>query len=391
MITEEFYLLRHGGYNENRQVVHLDLDSFFVSVERLLNSSLNNQAIIIGGTSNRGVVSSCSYEARKYGVSSGMPIRTAKELCPNAIFIRGDYEQYTKYSNLVTEIISHSAPVFEKASIDEHYIDVSGMDKFFGCLKWTQELRTKIIKESGLPISFGLSVNKTVSKIATTEGKPNGELFVPKPQVQTFLWPLSIKKIPMIGTKTFQTLRSMGIATIKTLSEIPLEMMQNVLGENGKSLWLKANGIDQSPVEPYSERKSLSSETTFEKDSTDVLMMERILIKLTEELCYKMRQEEKLTSCITVKIRYSNFETFTMQKRIAYTAFDHTIIDVSKELFKKLYNRRLLIRLIGIRFSHLVQGLQQINMFEDTQERVQLYQALDKIRNRFGEKSIGRA
>jgi DNA polymerase-4 len=168
-------------------------------------------------------------------------------------------------------------------------------------------------------------------------------------------------------------------------------MMQNVLGENGKSLWLKANGIDQSPVEPYSERKSLSSETTFEKDSTDVLMMERILIKLTEELCYKMRQEEKLTSCITVKIRYSNFETFTMQKRIAYTAFDHTIIDVSKELFKKLYNRRLLIRLIGIRFSHLVQGLQQINMFEDTQERVQLYQALDKIRNRFGEKSIGRA
>jgi DNA polymerase-4 len=195
----------------------------------------------------------------------------------------------------------------------------------------------------------------------------------------------------MIGTKTFQTLRSMGIATIKTLSEIPLEMMQNVLGENGKSLWLKANGIDQSPVEPYSERKSLSSETTFEKDSTDVLMMERILIKLTEELCYKMRQEEKLTSCITVKIRYSNFETFTMQKRIAYTAFDHTIIDVSKELFKKLYNRRLLIRLIGIRFSHLVQGLQQINMFEDTQERVQLYQALDKIKNKFGEKSIGRA
>lgn len=386
MLSEEYYLQSC----ENRQIVHLDLDSFFVSVERLQNSSLNGLPIIIGGMSDRGVVSSCSYEARKFGVSSAMPMRTAKQLCPDAIYIRGDYDQYTKYSNIVTDIISDTAPTFEKASIDEHYIDISGMDKFFGCLKWTKELRSKIIRESGLPISFGLSVNKTVSKMATNESKPNGELFIPKIEVQDFLWPLSIKKIPMLGSKTYQLLRSMGIATIKTLSDIPLEMMQKVLGDNGKSLWLKAHGIDRTPVEPYSERKSLSCETTFEKDSTDVVMMEKTLLKMTEELCYKMRKEEKLTACVTVKIRYSNFETFTMQKKIAYTAFDHTIVDVVKELFKKLYNRRLLIRLIGIRFSHLVNGLQQINLFEDTQERVQLYQALDKIKNRFGEKIIGR-
>lgn len=376
---------------KNRQIVHLDLDTFFVSVEKLKNSSLEGKPVIIGGMSDRGVVSTCSYEARRFGVSSGMPMKKARQLCPDAVFIRGDMELYSNYSSMVTEIINENSPVFEKASIDEHYIDITGMDRFFGSLKWARELRKKITKETGLPISFGLSVNKTVSKIATDEGKPNGEKHVEENEVEPFLWPLSIKKLPMIGLKTYQLLRSMGVVTIKTLGEIPPEMLQNVLGENGRTIWLRAHGIDHSNVEPYNERKSIGTETTFDKDSTDVLMMNNLLVSMSEELCYKLRKEQKLTSCVTVKIRYSDFNTFTMQKKIPYTAFDHKIMETASELFKKLYNRRLLIRLLGLKLSNLVNGVQQIDMFENSTEQIDLYKAMDKIRNRFGENAIYRA
>ncbi|MBC8342444.1 MAG: DNA polymerase IV, partial [Bacteroidetes bacterium] len=236
-----------------RTVVHFDLDTFFVSVERLQNSSLFGKPIIIGGTSDRGVVASCSYEARQYGVHSAMPMKMARNLCSDAIIIRGDMDQYSKYSRLVTDVIKESAPVYEKASIDEHYLDITGMDRFFGCMSWTHELRQKIITETGLPISYGLSVNKTVAKIATGEAKPNGEKEVNQLNVKPFLYPLSIRKIPMIGKKTYQLLRSMGIVRIETLSNIPKEMVQNVMGKNGLAIWKKANGIDHTPVQNYQE------------------------------------------------------------------------------------------------------------------------------------------
>ncbi|MCK5221646.1 MAG: DNA polymerase IV, partial [Candidatus Aminicenantes bacterium] len=194
----------------NRCIVHLDLDTFFVSVERLINRDLIGKPVIIGGTSDRGVVASCSYEARQFGVHSAMPMKMARVLCDHAIVVRGDTDQYSKYSKMVTEVISERAPVYEKASIDEHYLDITGMDRFFGCMRWTHELRQRIIKESGLPISCGVSVNKTVSKIATGEAKPNGEIEIPDQQVKRFLSPLSIRKIPMIGSRTFHLLRSMG-------------------------------------------------------------------------------------------------------------------------------------------------------------------------------------
>lgn len=374
-----------------RNIVHFDLDTFFVSVERLLNSKLNGLPVIIGGTSGRGVVASCSYEARQFGVSSAMPMKMARFLCPDAIVVRGDMEQYSKYSNIVTDIIAERAPLYEKASIDEHYIDITGMDRFFGCLQWTKELRQAIIKHTGLPISFGLSVNKTVSKIATGEAKPNGELQVEKNLVRPFLHPLSIRKIPMIGQKTYQLLRSMGIATIGTLSEIPVEMTGKVLGKNGIVIWKKANGIDATPVQPHSDRKSISAERTFENDTTDITMLTEKLTGMVEKIAYELRQKQKLTSCVTVKVRYSNFDTHTLQKRIPYTSFDHVLIDTAKELFKKVYQRRMLIRLVGVRFSHLVQGVQQLNMFEDTPEMVNLYLAMDKLRNRFGSRSVRRA
>jgi DNA polymerase IV len=384
-------MINLAGSNERRTIVHMDLDTFFVSVERLHNSRLNGIPVIIGGMSDRGVVAGCSYEARHFGVHSAMPMKMARILCPDATYIRGDLENYSRYSRMVTEIIAEKAPLFEKASIDEHYLDITGMDRFFGSMKWTQELRQSIMRHTGLPISVGLSVNKTVSKIATGIAKPNGELQVPPLQVKPFLDPLSISKIPMIGQKTYHLLRSMGIATIRTLSCMPPEMVERVLGQNGIVIWKKANGIDPSPVEPYSERKSISTETTFETDTTDVAMLNRLITGMTEKITFQLRKKQKLTSCITVKIRYSNFDTHTMQQRIPYTALDHMLIPVARSLFARVYQRRMLVRLVGVRFSHLVTGMQQINMFDDTPEMVSLYQAMDRIRLKYGNKAIGRA
>lgn len=372
-------------------IVHLDLDSFFVSVERLRNPALIGKPVMVGGNSDRGVVAACSYESRVFGVKSAMPMKLARRLCPDAIIVRGDMDVYSKYSNMVTKVIEDRAPLYEKASIDEHYVDISGMDRFFGCLQWTRELKKSITTETGLPVSFGLSVNKTVSKIATDEGKPNGELQVERDRVQPFLDPLSIAKIPGVGQKTFLLLRSMGIGTIETLRNIPPEMLEKVLGEHGISLWAKANGIDNSPVVPYHEQKSISTEMTFDKDTIDVKRINDILTTMIENLCFELRKQKKLTSCIAVKIRYSNFDTHLKQRKIQYTSFDHILLREAKELFKQVYERRMLIRLIGVKLSQLVNGTQQINMFEDTDEKVSLYQATDKIKRRFGENAIMKA
>ena len=375
----------------DRTILHMDLDTFFVSVERLKNSRLDGLPVIIGGMSDRGVVAGCSYEARQYGVSSAMPMKMARTLCPDAVFIRGDMESYSNYSNMVTDIIAESAPLYEKASIDEHYLDLTGMDRFFGSYRWAHELRERIIKESGLPISLGLSVNKTVSKIATGEAKPNGEREVVNRDVIPFLDPLSIRKIPMVGQKTYHILRSMGISTIQTLRQIPMEMMAGVMGSNGIEIWRRSNGIDNSPVVNYSEQKSISTESTFETDTVDLVRLNQILASMVEKIAWQMRKQEKLTSCVTVKIRYSNFDTHTLQKRVPYTSFDHVLIETAKELFARLYTRRMLIRLIGVRFSHLVRGVQQLNMFEDTPEMISLYLAMDKLRKRFGQDAVKRA
>lgn len=376
----------------DRTIVHMDLDSFFVSVERKLDASLNGKPVIIGGTSDRGVVASCSYEARKYGVHSAMPSRMARQLCPHAIFIRGDMDQYSIHSNTVTEIIEREAPLFEKASIDEHYLEITGMDKYIkNSMLWTHELRKKIIKETGLPISFGLSENKTVSKIATSESKPNGELQVHYGLEKLFLAPLSIRKIPGIGDKTNSTLQKMGISKIETIQQMPIMAMQKVLGDNGSSIWRKANGIDNNPVEPYSEQKSMSKETTFDKDTTDFEMLKNVLVTMIDTLGFDLRQQKKVTGCITLKLKYSDFQTHTFQSAIPYTASDDVLLRKINELFLKHYNRRVLIRLIGVKFSNLVSGFNQINLFDDTEEKISLYNALDKIRMRFGENAISRA
>ena len=374
-----------------RQIVHLDLDTFFVSVERLQNSRLNGKPILIGGSSDRGVVASCSYEARAFGVHSAMPMKLARQLCPQAILVRGDMDAYSKYSAMVTEIIEERAPVVEKASIDEHYLDITGMDRFFGSLKWTRELRERIIKETGLPISFGLSVNKTVSKIATGQAKPNGLLSVEQGTEIPFLAPLSIRKIPMVGEKTYIMLRNMGVEKVRTLQEMPMQLMQDVMGQNGTIIWKKAQGIDNTPVEPYSERKSMGSEETFERDTTDMQQLRKTLISMVSNLCFDLRKEQKLTSVITVKIRYSNFDTHTRQLKIPYTSSDAVLTRHALNLFNALYTRRMLIRLVGVKFSGLVQGNYQIDLFSDTIEHISLYQAMDAIRKRYGLSAIKKA
>ena len=377
--------------DNKRTIVHMDLDSFFVSVSRLMNPKLIGVPVLVGGNSDRGVVAACSYEARAFGIHSAMPMKIARRLCPEAIIVRGDYDEYSKRSDEVTQIIREDAPVYERSSIDEFYIDISGMDRFFGCYTWATELRKKIRTETGLPISFGMSQNKVVSKIATDEAKPDNQMKIEFGTEKDFLGPLSIKKIPMIGEKTYHLLRNMGIEKVYTLQQMPVELLQNVLGDNGTSIWKKANGIDNSPVEPYNERKSLSSEETFDKDTTDIVMLKSLLIQMTEKLAFQLRSEVKLTSCVTVKIRYSNFDTHTMQCRVPYTSSDHTLIARVKELFEKLYSRRMLIRLVGVKFSYLVGGGQQINLFEDSEQIIRLYQAMDKMRRVYGAHAIERA
>lgn len=366
-----------------RAIVHMDLDTFFVSCERLTNSGLNGIPLIIGG-GERGVVASCSYEARTFGVRSAMPIKMALRLCPQAKVMKGDMELYSKLSHAVTEVIEEKAPVMEKASIDEFYLDITGMDKFYGSYTWTNELAQSVTKETGLPISFSLSVNKTVSKIATGEGKPKGNLEIPEHMVKPFLNPLSIKKIPMVGDATFQLLSRIGVRNIQTLSEMPAEVLQQMIGKNGIELWKKANGIDNAPVEPYTERKSISTEHTFSQDTIDIEKLKRVLQGMVEKLAFQLRSEGWLTSTVVIKIRYANFDTETKQCRVQYTSADHILIKNITDLFNKLYQRRMRLRLIGIRFSGLVRGTYQINMFEDTEEMLSLYQAMDRMKTRYG-------
>jgi DNA polymerase-4 len=370
---------------DGRIVAHLDLDTFFVSVEVLKNASLKDKPVIVGGRSDRAVVASCSYEARRYGVRSGMAIRLAKRLCPHAIIISGDADSYSHYSRMITDMIAERAPVYEKSSIDEFYVDLTGMDRFFGSEKYIAELRQYIMRQSGLPISYGLSANKLVSKVATNEAKPCGTLTVSRGFEKPFLHPLDIEKMPMIGDKTGALLRQMGVETIGTLGQIPMPYLQNLLGKNGIELWRRAQGIDDTPVIPYHEQKSIGTESTFETDTIDVQFMHRTLVRMVEQTAFELRQQNRLTGCVTVKLRYSDFNTLTRQQTIAYTSADHMLLQTAQALFDKLYDRRLLVRLMGVRFSHLVPGNYQIHLWDDTEEMINLYQAIDSVKRRFGE------
>ena len=372
-------------------ILHLDLDTFFVSCERLLDSKLQKKPVLVGGIGDRGVVAACSYETRKFGVHSGMAMKMARLLCPEAIVIRGDSSTYTKHSHTVTEIIKERVPVFEKSSIDEFYADLTGMDKFFGCYKFATELRQKIIKETGLPISFGLSQNKIVSKVATGEAKPNNQLRIDLGLERTFLAPLSVRKIPGIGQKTHQILINMGVDKIQLIQKMPLDILTVAFGVHGRTIWKRANGVDNPPLIPFHERKSISTERTYQNDTIDMVKLKTTIVAMAENLAYQLRRGNKMTGCVSIKIRYSDFNTYSKQLRIPYTSADHILIPNILNLFQKLYDRRILIRLVGVKYSDLVGGNYQIDLFDDTQEILNLYSAMDIIRGKYGEGSVMRA
>jgi len=374
-----------------RHIVHIDLDSFFVSVERKFHPELIGKAVIIGGSAERGVVASCSYEARKYGVHSAMPTGQALKLCPHAIVIHGSHGLYSEASREVTEIIHNAVPLYQKTSVDEFYIDYTGMDRFHNCYQHATELRQKIIKDTGLPISFGMSSCKTVSKMATNQAKPNGQLLIPHGMEKTFLAPLNINKIPGLGESTSQKLYMYGIEKIGDLQKADIRFLEAVFGKMGRYIWEKANGIDDGEIVPHSDRKSISTEHTFDSNIADKSFIETILVSMTEELASKLRKENKVASCLAIKVRYANFETHTQQEKIALTAAEHILIPGIKNLLKKAWNQHRPIRLIGVRLSNLCTGSYQINLFEDNEERIRLYQAMDKINFKFGEKTVCRA
>jgi DNA polymerase-4 len=374
-----------------RAILHMDLDTFFVSCERLLDSDLVGKPILVGGSGNRGVVSAASYEARTFGARSGIPMKMARLLCPEAIVIQGNSDIYTQYSKMVTEILKESVPVLEKSSIDEFYADLSGMDRFFGTYKYASELRKKITTETGLPISFGLSENKTVSKIAANEAKPDNQIQIEYGFEKAFLAPLSLKKIPMIGDKTFQRCLSIGLHKVSDIQKMSMEAMKQIFGKNGSKMWLRAHGIDNNPIIEYHERKSISKERTFEKDTSDIEKLKATITAMVENLAYQLRKGGKICSCVSVKIRYSNFDTYSKQMKIPYTAADHILLQKTWELFQKLYDKRPLIRLVGVRFSGITNGNYQISLFDNPAKAIDLYTAMDEIRNRYGHQAIKRA
>ncbi|MEJ7611789.1 MAG: DNA polymerase IV [Ferruginibacter sp.] len=373
-----------------RIIAHFDLDSFFVSVEILNDPSLKGKPVIVGGR-DRGVVAACSYEARKFGIHSAMPSSKAKQLCPEAIFVKGTRGEYSRYSRWVTQIIASKAPLFEKASVDEFYLDLTGMDKFFNPLQWTIDLRKLITDETKLPISFGLSSNKMMAKIATNQAKPNGYLQVPAGKEKEFLAPLAVGEIPGVGSHTQEVLAYLGIKTIRQLSETPPEILEERLGKWGADLKLKSEGLHYSEVSPYHEAKSISTENTFDQPVSDMNFINRELVRFTEKICFELRQEGKVAGCVAVKIRYPDFETTSRQVTIDFTGADDEIIPVVKELFMKLHKKGKPVRLLGVRLSELTGNAVQTNLFSDTEKKTELYRTIDEVKNRFGKELLKRA
>lgn len=374
-----------------RYIAHFDLDSFFVSVEVLNDPTLKGKAVIVGGSKDRGVVTTCSYEARKFGVRSAMPMKQAMKLCPHAILVRGTRGEYSRYSRMVTDIIAAKAPLFEKASIDEFFIDLTGMDKFFDPFQWTIDLRNEIIEKTGLPISFGLATNKMVAKIATDEAKPNGYLFVQPGMEKIFLAPLSVNKFSGVGEHTFEKLKAMGIFTIQQLSDTPIAVLEKQLGKYGADLWKKSQGIHHGEVHPYHEAKSISTENTFEENKTDLNYLLSELVRMTEKVAYELRKDEKLAGCIAVKIRYPDFETTSRQTTIDYTFRDDELIPQAIDLFHKLYRAGEPVRLLGVRLSELTNEATQGSLFDDAEKKTRLYEAIDAVKDKFGKSFLQKA
>lgn len=300
-------------------------------------------------------------------------------------------DQYSKYSRWVTELIADRVPLFEKASIDEFYVDLSGMEKYFGASRFAKELRETIMDETGLPISCGLSTVKFISKMATNAAKPNGFLEITPGKETEFLWPLGIETINGVGKQTEEHLKSFGLYTIRDIAHTPVEVMEKIAGKWGEALWQKAWGRGSNEIAADWEQKSMSHENTFDSDHADPPFLHRELVRLTEKTAQDLREDGKMTGCVTVKIRYADFETSSRQETIDYTALDDVLIAKAADLFRKSWQPNRPVRLLGVRFSQLIPISTQLSLFENNADKLKLYQAVDQIKERYGNTLLTKA
>ncbi len=367
------------------------MDAFFVSVERVLDSSLEGKPVIVGADPHgRGVVAACSYEARKFGLHSAMPIRTAYRLCPHGIYLRGHGKKYGYYSDEIAKILEKYFPVVQQTSIDEFYLDFTGCEKIYGdAFLFAQRIQSEIWLQLGLPCSIGIASNKTIAKIASDYKKPKGIVLVPEGKEREFLAPLPIEKIPGVGGKLFPLLKSRGFKTAGDIANSSPDYWSVLLGKFGISLWEKANGLGNDILTVEHGRKSISKETTFYVDVVDRTKIEAELFELVGKACQLLRNENWQASTISIKLRYSDFVTITRARTIRPTDDDKIVYDTAAELFRKSYTRRVSIRLVGIHLSKLNHFGEQEVLFEDEDiVRKRMLRAIMKIRDKYGYKVI---
>ncbi len=373
-------------------IFHLDLDTFFVSVERILDPSLNGKPVIVGANPEfgRGVVAACSYEARAYGLHSAMPIKQAYRLCPNGVYLHGSHGEYSQYSKAVKHILEKYAPLIEQASVDEFYMDFSGTKNIYGSMfMLALKLQKEILDKLLLPCSIGIGSNKTVAKICSDYAKPRGVTYVIPGMEKEFLAPLPVETIPGVGKVTLKDLHLKGIYKIGELANMSEDYLIAAFGKYGTALWKKANGGGSEYLNPPTDRKSISKERTYGKDENNRSEIEKVLFKLTGQVCQLLRDKNWQTATVSIKLRYSDFVTLTRAKTIKPTDDDQTVFDTAVKLLHKADTRRVSIRLIGVHLTKFNEFYEQEEIFQDEEIiRKKMFGAITKIRDKFGYSSI---
>jgi DNA polymerase-4 len=370
-------------------ILHVDMDAFFVSVELLERPELRGKPVVVGGRPDqRGVVTAASYEARKYGIQSAMPLRTAGRLCPHAIFLDGHHAKYTQWSDRVATILTNFSPVVEMVSIDEAYLDLAGTERLHGPpLGAADHLLRSITRTTGLPCSGGLASTRLVAKVASDQGKPRGLVWVPAGSEERFLAPLPVRKIPGIGKVTERALRALGIETVQQIAAQPQERLEKIFGQWGAALYRKARGGDSYEFVVDAEPKSISQNHTFNEDTDDAAALTAVLSHLSQKACKRLREAGLAASTLTLTIRYAGFDTYTRSKSLGEsTALDAGINAVFQELFQKHRDQRRKVRLLGVSLSNFSHGGEQLDLLQaERREKLQkLTQATDRLRDRFG-------
>lgn len=375
-----------------RNIAHLDLDCFYVSVERISNPSLIGRPVVVGGTATgRGVVASASYEARKFGVRSAMPAGQALRLCPQLIVVGGSYHKYSEISDALFERMLDFTPLVERASIDEMYLDLTGTEALYNndLPALIRTLQEAVRSEFSLPCTIGLASNKTIAKIATDQVKPAGLCVVPHGTEKAFLGPLAIEVIPGVGKKTGAFLREKGFRTVADLQDSSPERLTKLLGKHGVWLHHVAQGGGSETVHNHYVRKSIGKEETFSHDIQDKGELEKLLFGLTEDVCARLRRKHWKTRTVTLKLRYSDFKTITRSETFSPTNDDPVIFRIVRDLFREGYTRKSPIRLLGVQLSHFVDPRDTPGLFDgEPTKRDDILDAVQKLREKFGEEVI---